>query len=98
MQSISEKRLCSIREASKLIKDSLCSNVPSLNQDNLVAHKNCLSKYTSKIHIDRHFKENLVVNVVLEIYYIQRGTDDKRYQNSNGYSIVCSVGKTVTSM
>ena len=31
VQSISEKRLCSIREASKQRKDSLCSNLPSLN-------------------------------------------------------------------
>ena len=59
VQSISEKRLRSIREASKLRKDSLCSNLPSLNQDNLVVHKNCPSTYTSKTHIDRYLKKEL---------------------------------------
>ena len=43
VQSISERRLRSMQEASKLRKDSLWSNLPSFNQDNLVAHKNCLS-------------------------------------------------------
>ena len=59
VQSISEKRLRSIREASKLRKDFLCSNLPSLNQDNLVVHKNCPSTYTSKTHIDRYLKKEL---------------------------------------
>ena len=59
VQSISQKRLCSIREARKLRKDSLCSNLPSLNQDNLMAQKNCLSTYTSKTHIVRHLKREL---------------------------------------
>ena len=59
VQSISEKRLCSVQEVNKLRKDSLCSNLPSLNQDNLVAHKNCLSTYTSKTHIDGHLKREL---------------------------------------
>ena len=46
VQNISERRLCSLREVSKLRKYSLCSNLLSLNQDNLVAPKNDLSKCT----------------------------------------------------
>ena len=59
VESISEKRLCSIQEENKLRKDSLCSNLPSLNRDNLVAHKNCLSTYTLKTHIDGLLKREL---------------------------------------
>ena len=59
VQSISEKKWCSIQEANKLRKDSLCSNLPSLNQDNLVTHKNCLSTYTLKADIDKRLKSKL---------------------------------------
>ena len=59
VQSISEKKWCSIREANKLRKDSLCSNLLSLNQDNLVTQKSCLSTYNLKTHIDRHLKSEL---------------------------------------
>ena len=59
VQSISKKRLRSMQEARKLRKDSLCSNLRSFNQDNLVAHKNCLSTYSSKTRIDRRLKREL---------------------------------------
>ena len=48
VKSVSEKRISSIREASMQRKDSLQHNFSSLNRDSLVAHKNCLSTYTSK--------------------------------------------------
>ena len=59
MQSISEKKICSIPKSSKLKQYSLCSNLQSLNQDNLVTHKICLSTYTSKTRIDKHLKRKL---------------------------------------
>ena len=90
--SISVKRLCSIREASNLRTDSLCSNLPNLNQDNFVANKNCLSTYTLKTHIDRRLKREL------SSQSCSSGKGNQRYQNSSGYSIACSVRKTVTSI
>ena len=51
VQSISGTKLCSVREEAIAIRGTEiqvkhCSNLPSLNQDNLVTYKNCLSTYT----------------------------------------------------
>ena len=53
------KKWCSIRETDKLGKDSLWSNLPSLNQDNLVTQKIYLSTYNLTTLSERHSKSEL---------------------------------------
>ena len=56
LQDITEKRLSSIHEASKKRTDSLSSFLSGLTKEHLVAHRNCLSTYTSETHIQRYLK------------------------------------------
>ena len=98
VQISSGKKWFSIRQANKLRKDSLCSNLPSLNQDNLVTHKNCLSMYTLKTHIDRNLKGKLSSQSCSKDFLSPKQQRRSEVPKFKWLQHSCSVEKIVTSM
>ena len=59
IKQLSEERLSLIKSASERRQDNFFGAIEQLKRDGLViaSHRDCISTYTSKIHVDQHLKK-----------------------------------------
>ena len=93
LKRVSKDRLKSTINASKQREDDLLAQLPIVDSydDNcpLYCHRNCVSTYTSKNHIDRHLNQKRKSTVPEE------KTSKRQINNFSLNRIVCSVEKNV---